>query len=594
MKFLASVFFILILMSQAIFAHEEQILEVVSGYVKGEIVIDFKDNVTDTDLEYQNIVKKYNIAPEYNSEFSKKYKLMVANVGENSVDDLLEKLNREKAIEFAEPNYVITSFAFPNDPLYKYQWNLKKINADKAWKYSSGKKIVVAVIDTGVAYENFKHFRKLEDLENTKFTSPYNFVNNTRHANDDNGHGSHVTGTIAQSTNNGKGVAGIAHNAVIMPIKALNASGQGRLSDIADAVRYAADNGAKIINMSLGSPFGSKILSEACKYAHNKGVLIVCAAGNDNSKNPNYPASYKYCIGVSATRYDNNLTFYSNKYKNNFIAAPGGDLTVDQNKDGYKDGILQNTIKGSPSEQDYVLLQGTSMAAPHVAGAAAILMSKGVKNAEDVKKILQKTAYKKGLDLDSGYGAGILDIGSAVKTLDHTSYSNENLSSKVKQNSVVGIIIATILAFILKKLLGKNFKNSIIFKTIMFIIGLIFGTCGLFFIPEQNNLFLNLLSSSPSEWNTTLGWNNQWIAILFKSSLLTIVFLFISLPFIVLRRFALGLTLGIGASLLTNIVSGQGLAIPFSNIWLLINAVICFVSVYGVMKFIPEPVKIKH
>ena len=587
MKFLIVIFFVIILTSMNLLAQEEQILHVVSGHVEGEVVIDFKDNISESSPEYRNLIDKYNIKPEYNSEFSKTYKLMIATINESSMDELLEKLNAEDAVEYAEPNYVIQSFRFPNDPLYKYQWNLKKINVEKAWKSSNGKKVIVAVIDTGIAYENYKQYHKLEDLENTKFISPYNFVNNTKHANDDNGHGSHVAGTIAQTTNNGKGVAGIAHNAVIMPVKALNSSGQGRLSDIADAVRYSADNGAKIINMSLGSPFGSKILSEACKYASGKGVLIVCAAGNDNSKNPNYPASYKYCIGVSAIRYDNTLTVYSNKYKNNFIAAPGGDLTVDQNKDGYKDGILQNTIKGSPDKEDYVLLQGTSMAAPHVSGAAALLMAKGVKNVEEVKRILQKTAVKKGLDLDSGYGAGILDVGNAVATLDD-SYNNK--SNPPKAQGVVGFIIATVLTFLLKILLGKNFVNSIIFKTIMFIIGLIFGACGLFFIPPQNNMFINILSYSPSEWFIPLGLTSKWSFLLFQSAIIPVVVLFISLPLKGFRRFALGLALGCASAILSNVILGQSFAMPFANIWGLVNALVCVGVVYGVLR-IPEPKK---
>ena len=160
-----------------------------------------------------------------------------------------------------------------------------------AWKLGDGNGVIVAVLDTGVAYEDYKKFHQLPDLKGLTFVEPYDFVANTTHANDDHGHGSHVTGTIAQATNNGIGVAGVALDVKIMPLKVLSASGSGSVAGIADAIRYAADHNAKVINMSLGGAFPSNVLKKAVKYAHDKGVTVICAAGNESRGKVGYPAA---------------------------------------------------------------------------------------------------------------------------------------------------------------------------------------------------------------------------------------------------------------------------------------------------------------
>ncbi len=302
---------------------------------------------------------------------------------------------------------------FPNDACFKYQWHMRQIGAPAAWKEANGKGAVVAVIDTGVT--------RVGDLAKTNFVPGYNFVANTDDAADDHGHGTHVAGTIAQSTNNGIGVAGVAFGASIMPLKVLSARGSGSMGAIAQAIRWAADHGANVINMSLGGPMAVGTISSAVRYAHDKGVVIVAAAGNDGRGRVSYPARYPGVIAVAATQFDEKTTFYSNWGPEVDISAPGGNTRVDQNGDGKPDGVLQHTIVPTDiTHTDYLWFMGTSMASPHVAGVAALVVGAGVRRPEAVEKILLATARKptgSSADrarIDDHYGAGIVDAASAV------------------------------------------------------------------------------------------------------------------------------------------------------------------------------------
>ncbi len=300
----------------------------------------------------------------------------------------------------------------PNDPRYGEQWNFRLIKSEEAWEVTRGKGVTVAVIDTGVAYADTRKGKQARDFGNTRFTSGYDFCARDEMPNDDNGHGTHVAGTIAESTDNNEGVAGLAFDATIMPLKVLTAEGFGRSADIADAIRWAADHGANVINMSLGGPYPDKLMQSACEYAHSKGVTIVCAAGNSGREGVGYPAAFKECIAVSAVGPTGDLSFYSSWGKQVAIAAPGGD----KQKDPEHGGILQNTVlrdQNGAMQDDYFAFQGTSMASPHVAAVAALIESQGVKDPSDVRDILQKSAQKKGPK--NKYGAGIVDAGAAVR-----------------------------------------------------------------------------------------------------------------------------------------------------------------------------------
>ncbi|AWV89857.1 S8 family serine peptidase [Bradymonas sediminis] len=313
----------------------------------------------------------------------------------------------------------------PDDPLYQFQWNFKQVGAESAWKVSTGRGVTVAVIDTGVAMENApeRGITRPKDLDGTAMVAGYDFVDNNDFAWDGHGHGTHVAGTIAQTTDNSYGVAGLAFNAKIMPLRVLNSQGFGQVSDISDAIRFAADNGAQVINMSLGGPLPSLVMSRAIKYANKKGVTVVAAAGNGGKRGPSYPAAYKGVIAVAATQFDQNTTFYSQWGKFVDIAAPGGNTRVDQNGDGRPDGIMQQTLKdGKTDQHDFLLYMGTSMASPHVAAAAALVISQGITRPEEVEKILTKTAddsfrdrFDSAEEFQEHYGAGLMQADKAVK-----------------------------------------------------------------------------------------------------------------------------------------------------------------------------------
>jgi len=258
------------------------------------------------------------------------------------VGETLQKFEKEEVVEFAESNFLAQALFTPNDPLYSNQWGLKKINATQAWDESQGGAGPVAVIDTGVSASH-------PDLKG-QVLAGYNFVSDNTNTNDDHGHGTHVSGIVSAVTNNSLGVSSIGFKGTILPVKVLSSSGSGTYSDVASGIVYAADHGAKIINLSLGGPSYSQTLQNAVTYAVNKGSFVIAAAGNSGSSTPLYPAACKGALAITASDSSDNLASFSSYGQNAFVAAPGVNITSTYPGDTYKG------------------MSGTSMATPHVAG----------------------------------------------------------------------------------------------------------------------------------------------------------------------------------------------------------------------------------
>jgi len=376
-------------------------------FAPGEVIVKFKQGVNDN--QKSQIHARYGLSVLSSNE-QIGFQLLGISRGK-SVAEMAEVLNRNPHVEYAEPNYIYYACMTPNDPIFSYQWHMHDIsqggiNVQPAWDMTTGTGAVVAIVDTGIS-------RAGEDLTSTSFVSGYDFVNGDTDPTDDNGHGTHCAGTVAQSTNNGVGVCGVAFGASLMPVKVLDRRGSGWATDIADGIIWATDHGANVISMSLGSSSASTTIENAVAYAYNHGVTCVAASGNEGG-DVSYPAAFDaYVIAVGATRYDTQVTDYSNHGSSLDVVAPGGDSNVDQNGDGYYDGVLQETFQRK--SWGYYFFTGTSMACPHVAGVAALLYSYGVTSPDDIRTALQNTAVDLGdPGWDQYYGYGLIDAYAAL------------------------------------------------------------------------------------------------------------------------------------------------------------------------------------
>ena len=284
-----------------------------------------------------------------------------------TMQDAGEFLRTIPGVRYVEPNYLAFAFATPNDPRYSQQYGPQRIQANLAWDiWQPQRTVYIAIIDTGIDSNHPDLTNKMRRHTNGAVYG-WNTLNNTTNALDDNGHGTHCAGIAAAEINNGVGIAGVAawHPNVansrayvqLMPVKVLDAIGSGSYDNVARGITWAADNGAHILSLSLGGAFWSRQMQDAVNYAWNRGCLVVAAAGNGGSSSPRYPAYYTNCIAVAATDSSDRLASFSQYGSWVDIAAPGV-------------GIL-STI---PNNR-YASYDGTSMACPHVAGAAAVLWS---------------------------------------------------------------------------------------------------------------------------------------------------------------------------------------------------------------------------
>jgi subtilisin family serine protease len=305
----------------------------------------------------------------------------------------LRTLRRSRSVRYAEPvrRLHVLDEAAP-DPGRAQQWGLDAIGAEAAWTVTRGAGVVVAVVDTGVA--------ATPDLVG-RLVPGWNAIDHTDDAVDDNGHGTHVAGTVAEIEGNGLAESGVAPEASILPVKVLDASGSGSDVDVAAGIVWAADHGAQIINLSLGGPEPSGVLADGVAYARSKGVLIVAAAGNDGGT-VGVPARLAGVVAVGAVGSDEVRAPFSAGGSALDLVAPGV-------------GILQQTLDGAGGLADRSW-SGTSMASPHVAGVAALALAAGrAKTAVGLARLLTRTALDLGVPgRDPAYGAGLVRADAAL------------------------------------------------------------------------------------------------------------------------------------------------------------------------------------
>jgi serine protease len=370
----------------------------------------------------------------------------------------IARLRRRPGVAYAVRNVVARASqaqatppgGLPNDPgrgttpggWQEVQWNFLGgfgVDAPTAWAHAAaaghagGRGVTVAVLDTGVAYKSAGRFLRSPDLVGTRFVRGYDFVRHSESPLDRNGHGTHVASTIAEATNNGISLTGLAFNARIMPVRVLDSQGEGDAATIADGVRFAAKRGAKVINLSLefSSDVGASEIPEllsALDYAHRRGALVIAASGNEAHRAVAYPARAKDVVSVGATTIHGCLSDFSNDGRGLDLVAPGGgadaqlpdDVNCKPNEppgpDVYQLTLIGTSVRrfGLPSGYE-----GTSMAVPHVAATAALIIASRVLGANPTPAALERRLKLTATDLgppgpDIRYGAGLINAGKAT------------------------------------------------------------------------------------------------------------------------------------------------------------------------------------
>ena len=288
-------------------------------------------------------------------------------VGKNKVKENVEKIKKNKYIKYVEPDFIVTKAVVPNDNYYSLEWALPKIKAEGAWDVTHGSDSApIAIVDTGIDDSHPDLAGKV--LKRANFTTDPDA--------DGDGHGTHVAGIVASDTNNSLGVASLGYDTKLFSVKVLDNNGSGYYSWIANGVIWAADNGAKVINLSLGGSSDSQVLRDAINYAWGKGVVVVAAAGNSNSSRASYPGYYTNAIAVAATDSSDNKASFSNYGSWVDVAAPGVSI--------------YSTYRG-----DYAYLSGTSMATPFVSALVSLVYANNPSfNNQQVRDKVEGSAEK--------------------------------------------------------------------------------------------------------------------------------------------------------------------------------------------------------
>jgi len=324
----------------------------------------------------------------------------IVGVPAHAADKVLLALQRNKDVEYAEPDFEAHAIATTNDPYFTqgHQWYLSKIEATTAWDTTKGSSnVVVAVLDTGVLASH-------PDISG-KVLAGYNFVSNNTNTTDDNGHGTAVAGLTSASTNNGVGMAAVSWANPVMPVKVLGANGSGSYSGISNGITWAADKGARIINLSLGGTSSSKTLQDAVNYAWKKNVILIAAAGNNGNNTPVYPAACTNVVAVSATNSSDGRPSWSNYGSYVDVSAPG---------------VSVLTLSGASG---YANWNGTSFSSPVASGVVALMVSanSSLSNAGIVDALLKNSDDIGAAGYDVYFGHGRVNARRAVAAVTTSS-----------------------------------------------------------------------------------------------------------------------------------------------------------------------------